>query len=239
MPQVPSLWAKELVLAIFSSYQKGFPCSFSSQSLPFGLCAWQMPVKLLQACGWDPAVPCHGWRRHLGTQSLPSVHICENAFPSIQAGKNFAPALERSQSQDTRAMVVTSQKTFWADDLEDISLTTLSGPVLNMGCNILCSLGLGPGMSSHSSKWRQIHPVPWDAALPALHYSSAQKRTAYFLCGFFWFPSCSSWILSCLWPLHQRFILYQSFSLHESPDHLLTCYSICHLTNGSPFPSCW
>lgn len=223
MPQVPSLWAKGLVLAIFSSYQEGFTCVFSPQNFPFGLCAWQMLVKILQACGRDPAVTCHEWRRHLGTQSLPSVHICENAFPSMHAGNNFAPALERSHSQDTRAKMVTSQNTFQADGLEDISLTSLAGPVLNMGCNILFSLGLGPGMSSHGSKWRQIHPVPWDAALPALHYSSAQKRTAYFLCGFFWFPSCSLWILSCLWLPHQRFILYQSFSVHESPDHLLTC----------------
>lgn len=130
-----------------------------------------MLVNLLQACRQDPAVTCHGWRRHLGTQSLPSAHICENAFPSIHAGNNFALTLERSHSQDTRAMMVTSQKTLQADDLEDISLTSLSGPVLNMGCNILCSLGPGPGMSSHSSKWRQIHPVPWDAAPPALHYS--------------------------------------------------------------------
>lgn len=68
------------------------------------------------------------------------------------AGNNFAPALERSHGQDTRAKMVTSQKTFQADGLEDISLTSLAGPVLNMGCNILCSLGLGPGMSSHGSK---------------------------------------------------------------------------------------
>lgn len=223
MPQVHSLWAKELLLAIFSSYQEGFMCSFSPQNLPFGFCAWQMLANLLQACRRDPAVTCHGWRRHLGTQSLPSVHICGNAFPSMHAGNNFAPALQRSHSQHARAMMVTSQKTFQADDLEDISVTSLSGPVLNMGCNILCSLGPGPGMSSHGSKWWQIHPVPWDAALPALHYSSAQKRTADFLCGFFWFPSCSSWILSCLWLLHQRFILYQSFLLCGSPDHLLTC----------------
>lgn len=49
-------------------------------------------------------------------------------------------------------MRVTSQKTFQADDLEDISLTSLSGPMLNMGFNISCSFGLKQGMSSHGSK---------------------------------------------------------------------------------------
>lgn len=209
--------SQELVLATFSSYQEGFACRFSPQSLPLGLCVWQMLVSLLQACKiqlWPVMDGGITW----GLSPFPLF-----TYVKIHVGNNFAPVLDGSHSQDTRAMIVISQKTFQADDLEDISLTSLSGPVLNMGCNISCSLGLGPGMSSHSSKWWQIHPVSWDAALPALHYSSAKKRTTYFLCGFFWFPSCSSWILSCLWLLHQRLILYQSFLLHQSSDHLLTC----------------
>lgn len=91
------------------------------------------------------ALPGDSW-------SFPPVHICKNPFLSLHVENNLAPALERSHSQDTRAVMVTSQKTFQADDLEDISLTSLSGPVLNMGCNISRLFGPGPGMSSHGSK---------------------------------------------------------------------------------------
>lgn len=84
--------------------------------------------------------------------SLPSVHTFKNPFLSIHIENNFAPALERSHTQDTRAVTVTSQKTFQVDDLENISPTSLSGPLLNMGCNISYSFGTAPGMLSRGSQ---------------------------------------------------------------------------------------
>lgn len=67
-----------------------------------------------------------------------SVHTCRKQLCS-SIGEVTEPGHE-----DTRAVTVTSQKTFQVDDLEDISLTSLSGLVLNMGCNISYSFGLDP-----------------------------------------------------------------------------------------------
>lgn len=72
-------------------------------------------------------------------------------------------------------------------------------------------LGWNQRLSSHGSNWQKIHPVPWGAAPSALHYSSAQKRVTYFLCGLCWFPNCSPWSLSCFWLLDQRFIFILKF----------------------------
>lgn len=214
-------------LAMFSSYQEGCTYNFSLHSLPFGLHACQMFVKLPQSrsamlvCRLAPAVTCErGGHCPVALFMYTQIPYCSYTLKTcpLQLWRGHTARTPGHQGDHGYF-----PEAFQADDLEDISLTSLSGPVVNMGCNISCSFWLELGMSSRGSKWQKIHPVPWGAALPALHYSSAQKRAAYFLCWLCWFPNCSPCSRSCLWLLDQRFILYQSFSLHKSPNHLLTC----------------